>query len=57
VVKKSRKIVEAPPSEATGWKPSIFLDFEGARTPALCEKDRYRMAGTEQRGWPGALRA
>ncbi|MDH1684513.1 hypothetical protein N5E30_23505, partial [Pseudomonas chengduensis] len=37
VVKKSGKIAEAPPSTAAGWKPSIFLDFEGARTPALVE--------------------
>src|SRR3990167_6775416 len=35
VVKKSGKIAEAPPSAAAGWIPSIFLDFEGARTPAV----------------------
>ncbi|MDH1543076.1 hypothetical protein N5E83_20265, partial [Stutzerimonas stutzeri] len=38
VVKKSGKIAEAPPSAAAGWKPSIFLDFEGARTPAFSER-------------------
>ncbi|MCY1239291.1 hypothetical protein D9M72_520790 [compost metagenome] len=32
-MKKSGKIAEAPPRAAAGWKPSIFLDFEGARTP------------------------
>jgi hypothetical protein len=37
-VKKSGKIAEAPPSAAAGWKPSIFLEFDGARTPALEEE-------------------
>src|SRR5690606_33622415 len=41
VVKKSGKIAEAPPSAAAGWKPSIFLDFEGARTPALERGERH----------------
>jgi len=54
-VKKSRKIAEALPSEASGWIPSIFLDFEGPRTPLLFpERDRYRMAGAGRSDWPGA---
>ncbi|WP_206602782.1 hypothetical protein, partial [Ectopseudomonas toyotomiensis] len=44
VVKKSGKIAEAPPSAAAGWKPSIFLDFEGARTPAL-ERENVTTGG------------
>jgi len=35
VVKKSGKIVEAPPSAAAGWKPSIFLGFEGGKNPCF----------------------
>ena len=46
VVKKSIKIAEAPPSEAAGWKPSIFLEFEGARTPPAFAKGIVT-------GWPG----
>jgi hypothetical protein len=34
-VKKSGKIVEAPPSAAAGWKPSIFLGFEGGKNPCF----------------------
>lgn len=58
VVKKSGKIAEASPSAAVGWKPSIFLDFEGARTPALERGERHhgwcQQRASSVGNWPEA---